>query len=111
MRFTKKLGKNLRTAENVIFILAFALIMYQLIKGYGRQVYDSIKGKGFIGSVIDPIVNHQFSVSAGAIIIILNSTLFIWEILALITQLLKQEEGNTKGYNKYKLIFKKFSVS
>src|ERR1700761_6375673 len=110
MRFTKKLGMNLRTAENVIFILAFGLIMYQLISEYGLQVYDSIKGKGYIGSVTDPIISHQYSVGAGAIIIILNSTLFLWEIISLAVQLLKQE-GNNTGDNKYKLIFKKFSVS
>jgi sterol desaturase/sphingolipid hydroxylase (fatty acid hydroxylase superfamily) len=111
MRFTKKLGKNLRTAENIIFIMAFGLIMYQLISSYGLHVYNSIKGKGYLGSVIDPIVNHQYSVGAASVIIILNSTLFLWEIISLIVQLLKQEGSNTRGYNKYKLIFKKFSVS
>lgn len=111
MRFTEKQRKNLRIAENVIFLLAFGLIMYQLIWGYGLHVYNSIKGKGYIGSVINPIINHQYIVGAGAIIIIVNSTLFLWEIISLISQLLKQEGSNAKGYDKYKFIFKKFSVS
>jgi sterol desaturase/sphingolipid hydroxylase (fatty acid hydroxylase superfamily) len=111
MRFTKKLSKNLRTAENVIFILAFGLIMYQLISSYGRQVYDSIKGKGYVGSITGPIGDHQYSIGIAAVIIVLNSTLFIWEIIAFIVQLSKQKRTGTKGYNRYKLIYKKFSVN
>src|ERR1700759_5621538 len=102
MRFTEKQRKNLRITENVVFLLAFGLIMYQLISGYGLQVYDSIKGKGFIGSITDPIANHQYSFAITSAIIILNSTLFIWEIIAFIVQLLKQQRTDITRYNKYK---------
>jgi sterol desaturase/sphingolipid hydroxylase (fatty acid hydroxylase superfamily) len=111
MRFTKKLSKNVRTAENIIFILAFGLIMYQLISSYGLHVYDSIKGKGYLATIIDPILTHQYHLSAASVIIILNSTLFLWEILSFIVQLSKQEGSNTSGYDKCKIIFKNFSVS
>jgi sterol desaturase/sphingolipid hydroxylase (fatty acid hydroxylase superfamily) len=111
MSFTKKPNINWRVIENVIFVFAFGFIMYKLISGYGLDIYNSIKGKGFIGAVIDPISTHNYYKSVVAVIIMLNATCLLWEILSLIIQLLKQERGNTHGYNKYKLIFKKVLVN
>src|SRR5580658_1929223 len=103
MSFTKKLNINCRIIENVIFVFAFGFIM----SDYWLYIYNSVKGKGFIGAVIDPISTHNYYKSVVAIIIMLNVTCLLWEILSLIIQLLKQERGNTQGYPKYKLIFKK----
>jgi sterol desaturase/sphingolipid hydroxylase (fatty acid hydroxylase superfamily) len=111
MRFTKKLNRNWRIIENVIFVFAFGFIMYNLISSYWLYVYDSIKGKGYVGAIIDPILTHQYYMSVVSAIIILNATLVLWEILSFIIQVLKQERDNTQGYNKYKLIFKKVSVN
>jgi sterol desaturase/sphingolipid hydroxylase (fatty acid hydroxylase superfamily) len=111
MSFTKKLNINWRVIENVIFVFAFGFIMYSLVSRYWLDIYNSIKGKGFIGAVIDPISTHNYYKSVVAIIIILNATCLLWEILSLIILLLKQERGNTHGYNKYKLIFKKVLVN
>ncbi len=111
MRFTEKQRKNLSIAENLIFVLAFGLIMYQLISDYGLQVYNSLKGKGFLGTIIYPIENKQYYFSITAGIIILNSTLFIWEIVSFIILLLKEERDRPKGYQKYKGVIKKFSIN
>jgi sterol desaturase/sphingolipid hydroxylase (fatty acid hydroxylase superfamily) len=111
MIFTKKLNKNWRIAENVIFVLAFGFIMYNLVSGYSMDVYHSIKGKGFIGAIIHPFLTHNYYVSLVSIIVILNTTCILWEILSFITQLLKQEGGRAKGYHKYKLIFKSVAVN
>jgi hypothetical protein len=70
-------------------------------------VYNSVKGKGFIGAVFDPFSKHNYYESVIAIIIMLNVTCVLWEILSLIILLLKQESSNTPGYSKFKLIFKK----
>src|SRR5882672_9739899 len=99
MNSTKKLKKNLRIIENVIFVFAIGFIMYNLISMYGIYIYDSIKGKGYIGAIIYPIATHQYYISIVSIIIILNTTCLLWEILSFIIQLLKQERGNTQGYN------------
>ncbi len=109
MGFTKKLNINARVIENVIFVCAFGFIMYSLVSSYWLDIYNSIKGKGFIGAVIDPISTHNYYRSVVAVIIILNATCLLWEILSLIIQLLKQERGNT--HNKYKLIFKKVLIN
>ncbi len=111
MSFTKKPGINWRVIENVIFVFAFGFIMYNLISGYWLDIYNSIKGKGFIGAIIDPFSTHYYHRSVVAIIILLNATCLLWEIFSLIIQLLKQERGNTQGYHKYKLIFKKVLVN
>lgn len=111
MRFTKKLNRNWRIIENVIFVFAFGFIMYNLVSTYGLYVFDSIKGKGYVGAIVDPILTHQYYMSVVSAIIILNATLVLWEILSFIIQVLKQERNNTQGYNKYKLIFKKVSVN
>jgi sterol desaturase/sphingolipid hydroxylase (fatty acid hydroxylase superfamily) len=105
-----KQNKNLRIIENVIFVFAVGFIMYSLVATYGIYIYDSIKGKGYIGAIINPFLNHQYYISIVSALIILNTTFVIWEILSLVIQLLRQERGNTQGYPKYKLIFKKVSV-
>src|ERR1700739_149804 len=110
MSFTKKLNKKWRIFENVIFVFAFGFIMYKLLSEYGLYMYNSIKGKGYFGAIIDPIFTHNYYISAVSVIVILNATCVLWEILSFITQLLKQEKGNTKGYTKYKLIFKSVAV-
>ena len=110
MSFTKKLHINWRIIENVIFVFAFGFIMYKLISDYWLYIFNSAKGKGFIGAVIHPILNHNYYKSILAIIIMLTVTYLLWEVLSLIILLLKQESGNTPGYSKYKLIFKKALV-
>ena len=111
MDSAKKLNKNWRIIENVIFVFAFGFIMYNLVSNYWVYVYDSIKGKGYIGAIVDPFVTHQYYMSVVSVIIIVNATLVLWEILSFIIQVLKQERNNTEGYNKYKLIFKKVAVN
>jgi sterol desaturase/sphingolipid hydroxylase (fatty acid hydroxylase superfamily) len=111
MSFTKKLNINWRIIENVIFVFAFGFIMYKMISDYGLYIYNSVKGKGFIGDVIDPISTRDYYKSIVAIIIMLNVTCLLWEILSFIILLLKQESGNSQGYSKYKLIFKKVLVN
>ncbi|MDB5133827.1 MAG: sterol desaturase family protein [Mucilaginibacter sp.] len=111
MNSTEKLNKNLRIIENVIFVLAFGYIMYHLVTSYGSYVHDSIKGKGYIGAIVDPIFTHEYYISVVSILIILSATCVLWEILFFIIQLLKEERGNTQGYDKYKIIFKKVSVN
>ena len=109
MSFTKKLNKNWRIIENVIFVFAFGFIMYNLVSDYGVEIYNSIKGKGYLGALIDPILSHNYHISIVYVIVIFNTTCILWEILSFIVQLLKQERGNTQGYDKYKLIFKRVS--
>lgn len=110
MSSAKKLNKNLRIIENVVFVFAFGFVMYLLISTYGLYIYNSIKGKGYLGAIIDPIRTHQYYVSIVSIIIILNSTFVLWEILVFFIEVIKQEKGKTSGYEKCKLIFKKVSV-
>lgn len=111
MILAKKLNRNLRIAENVIFIGAFAFVMYNLVSTYGIWMYRSIKGKGYLGAIIDPFVKHQYFVSLVSIIVILNSTLVLWEVFSVLIRLLRQEKNDTKqGYAKYKAIFNKVAV-
>jgi len=111
MSFTKTPGKHWRIIENVIFVCAFAFITYNLVSSYWRSAYDSVKGKGYIGSVIDPISSHEYYKSAVSVMIILNATFILWEILLLIIQLFKQEKSNAHGVNTYKRIFKQVAVN
>ncbi len=111
MSSTKKLSKNWRITENVIFVFAFGFIMYSLISTYGLYVYDSIKGKGYIGAIIDPILSHQYYLSIVSVIIILNSTCVLWEMVLFIIHLSKQESGNMHWFDRYKFIFKKVLVN
>ncbi len=111
MGITKKLNRNWRITENVIFVLAFGFILYNLVSGYWMDIYHSLKGKGFVGSIIQPALTHDYYLSLVSVIVLLNTTFILWEIVTLITQLLKQEKGNTKGYAKYRLIFKKVAVN
>ncbi|MFI5161416.1 MAG: sterol desaturase family protein [Sphingobacteriales bacterium] len=104
---TKKLDKNLKITENVIFIFAFGFIMYKLVSEYGMYIYDSIKGKGYIGAIVDPFITHQYYMSVVSVIIILNTTLVLWEIISFIVQALKQDGSSAKGYARFKLIYKK----
>ena len=111
MLFTKKLSGNWKILENVVFVFAFAFIMYQLCSGYLLYFYNSIKGKGFIEAVIAPIGKHDYYKSVMAIIILLNATCVLWEILSLILLLLQQESGSLQGYSKYKYVFKNVLVN
>ena len=111
MAQVKKLDKNLRIAENAIFIFAFGFIMYKLLSTYGLYMYSSIKGKGYLGAIIDPIFTNQYYISAVSIIIILNTSCLLWEIFSLIVQLFRQSKGVKPGYQKYKQIFKSISVN
>ncbi len=111
MSFIKKAGKNWRIIENVVFVLAFGYITCKLIANYWRYVYDSLKWKGYLGTIINPISTHEYYKSAVAIMVALNATFVLWEILLLITRLWKQERGNTNTYQKYKLIFKNLLVN
>ena len=110
MRFTKKLTKYRGIIENVIFLLAFGFIMYDLISNYWKYIYESIKGKGVFGALIDSVSTRHYYVGIVAIIFILNASCLLWEILSFIAQLLKQEQEK-KGYQRYRLIFKKLSVN
>src|SRR5471030_259537 len=110
MSFTKKLNINWRIIENVIFVFAFGFIMYKLIGDYWLYVYNSVKDKGFIRAVVDPISSHNYYESVIAIIIMLNVTYLLWEILSSVMLLLKQE-SDIPGYSKYKLIFKKVLIN
>ena len=111
MSISKKLNKNWRIAENVIFVFAFGFIMYNLVSTYGLDVYNSIKGKSFVGTIIHPVLTQNYYLSLVSVIVVLNTTFLLWEILSFITQLLKQEKGDAKGYDRYKLIFKKIAVN
>ena len=111
MSFTKTLNVKWRIIENVIFVFAFGFIMYQLVSGFWLYFYDSVKGKGFTEAVIDPISKHDYYKSVLAIMILLNATCVLWEILSLNMLLLKQDSGNLRGYSKYKFIFKKVLVN
>src|SRR5476649_1750475 len=102
MTSAEKRNRNLRFTENAIFIFAFGFIMYKLLSEYGLYIYDSIKGKGYIGAIVDPFITRQYYMSVVSVIIILNTTLVLWEILSFIVQVSKQEQGSTQGYNKYK---------
>ena len=97
MSFSEKLDKRWRIIENVTFVFAFGFIMYKLISSYWQYTYDSLKGKGFIGSIIDPISTHQYYKSAVAVMFILNSTLVLWEIAVLTIKLLKQKKARDKS--------------
>ncbi|HWD86803.1 MAG TPA: sterol desaturase family protein [Mucilaginibacter sp.] len=110
MSFTKKLNKPLRIAENVVFLCGFVFIMYSLISTYGVYMYRSIKGEGYLGAILDPIKTHLYYVSAVSIVIIVNATLVLWEIMVFIVKTLKDKshvQGKAVGY---KAIFKKFSI-
>ncbi|MGZ3945780.1 MAG: hypothetical protein ACXVJB_12625, partial [Mucilaginibacter sp.] len=72
--------------------------MYKLLAEYGLYVYDSIKGKGYIGAIIDPFISRQYYMSIVSVIVILNTTLVLWEILSFIVQVLKQEKNTPQGY-------------
>ncbi|MDR3695587.1 sterol desaturase family protein [Mucilaginibacter sp.] len=111
MSFTKNPNKNWRIIENVAFVCAFGFIMYNLISTYWRYAYASIKGHGYIGAIIDPLRTHEYYKSFISVMIILNATCILWEILRLIIQLLKQERGNTHDYHKFKRIFKQVSIN
>src|SRR5580693_3270672 len=81
--------------------------MYKLVSEYGLYIYDSIRGKGYIGAIIDPFISRQYYMSIVSVIVVLNTTLVLWEIISFIVQVLKQERNGTPGYNKYKVIFKR----
>ena len=103
MSSSAKLNRNLRVTENVIFIFAFGFIMYKLVSSYGHYLYDSIKGKGYIGAVIEPFQKHEYYTSVASILVIVNSTFILWEIITFIIRVLKQDAGNTTGFQKYRL--------
>jgi len=111
MRFTEKLNKNWGIIENVIFFFAFGFIMYSQIASYWKYIYDSAKGKGYLGAIVDPILTRNYYISVVSIIIILNTTCLLWEIFSFIIRLFKQERGTAQGYNKFKHIFKVVSIN
>jgi len=111
MNFTKPPVKHWKIIENVIFAGAFVYITYSLISSYWRAAYGSVKGKGYIGSVIDPVSSHEYYKSAVAVMVVLNATFILGEILLLIIQLFKQEKSNAHGFNKYQRIFKQVAVN
>jgi len=111
MSFAKKLNKNLAVTENVIFICAFGFIMYNLVSTYGRYIYKSIKGGGYFSAIVDPVIKHQYYISIISLIVLLNATLVLWEILSFTIQLLKKERDHAaRGYHQYKPIFKKVAI-
>ncbi|MDB5089799.1 MAG: sterol desaturase family protein [Mucilaginibacter sp.] len=108
---SKKLNKNIAIIENVIFVAVFAFTIYKLLSTYGLYTYQSIKGKGYLGAIVDPLYTHQYYVSAVSVIIILNATFLLWEILSFIVKLLKEEKAiSSRGYLKFKSIFKQVAV-
>src|ERR1700761_4778372 len=111
MGLSKNQKKNLTILENIAFVFGFVFIMYNLVSTYGVFMYNSIHGEGYLGSIINPIRNHDYYVSLVSVIFILNATLVLWEIISLIFQLSKQEKNNTQQRShKYKSIFKKVTV-
>lgn len=107
MTFRKKLESIWQIFENVIFVCAFCFIMYKLIFDYWLYLYNSSKGKGFIGAVIDPISTHSYYKSIVAIIGMVTFIYLLWEIVSLVIVLLRQENGNIPRYGRYKLVFKR----
>lgn len=109
---TGKPGQKLRTAENIVFIGAFFFILYNLVTTYGVYMYQSIKGKGYLGALIDPFKNQEYYVSVVSLIIIVNTTLVLWEIFAFLVQLLKEQRNDTlHDQNRYRAIFHKVAVN
>ncbi|MBS1529834.1 MAG: hypothetical protein JSU01_05975, partial [Bacteroidetes bacterium] len=108
MSFAKRLNNPLRIAENVVFAGGFIFIMYGLLSTYGAYMYHSIKGKGYLGAIIGPIKDHQYYISAVSIVIILNSTLVLWEIITFIIRLLRENRHHRSGY---RTLFRKFAVN
>lgn len=108
---TKKLNKNIRIIENVVFVFAFGFIIYGLVSSYWVYVHDSIGGKGYLGAIVNPIYKHQYYKTVTAVIIILNSTCILWELLVFSIGLSKQQGVNARGLDRYKLIFKKVSAN
>jgi len=111
MTFRKKLDSSWKIIENVIFVLAFGFIMYQLVFGYWLSLYNSVKSRGIIGALIEPISSHNYYQSIIAIITIITFIYLVWEILSLIIQLFKQDKGNLTSYHKYKFVFKEVLVN
>jgi len=111
MSFAKKLNKNLAITENVIFIGAFGFIIYNLVTTYGLYIYKSIKGGGYFSAIVDPVLKHQYYISIISLIVLLNATLVLWEILLFTVQSFKQEKDSAaRGYHKYRPVFKKVAV-
>jgi len=111
MILTKPPVKHWKLIENIIFAGAFAYIMYNLLSSYWQGAYGSVNGKGYIGSVLNPISNREYCESALAVMVILNASFVLWEIIALIVQLFKQQKSDGHGFNKYKHIFKQVAVN
>jgi sterol desaturase/sphingolipid hydroxylase (fatty acid hydroxylase superfamily) len=111
MNSAKSLNRRIRIVENVSFVFAFGFIVYTLILSYAQCIHDSINGKGFFGTIADPILAHYYDRSLVAVIVIINSTLVLWEILSFIIKLFKQERGDKVRHDKYKRIFKGASIN
>jgi sterol desaturase/sphingolipid hydroxylase (fatty acid hydroxylase superfamily) len=111
MSTTGSTKKNLRIAEDIVFIGAFVFILYDLVTTYGLYMYRSIQGKGYLGALIEPFKTHQYYISAVSLIIIINTTLVLWEVFSFVVQLLGEERK--RGHHtkiRYRLIFQKVAV-
>jgi len=111
MSFIKKLNKNWRSIENVIFVFAIGFVMYNLVSSYWSYIRGSIHGKGYVSAIINPILSHDYHMSAIAVMIILNTTLVLGEILFFIVHLFRHERIDLSGRNRLKAIFNKLSVN
>jgi len=96
----------------VVFIGAFAFIIYGLVATYGRYMYKSVKGKGYLGAIVDQVHTHQYFMCAISLIAIVNSSLVLWEIFSFILTLLKEKRPQpAKRLDIFKDAFKKISLS
>jgi len=111
LSFAKKLTNNWKIVENVIFVIAFGLVMYKLVSEYWYYIHDSVKGKGYISAILGPFATRDYYMSAVAAMIIVNTTLILFEVISFVTRLFRQYRGNAGSYRKYKFIFKKLSVT
>ncbi|HJP62873.1 MAG TPA: sterol desaturase family protein [Mucilaginibacter sp.] len=111
MSLIKKLKKNWRSIENVIFVFAIGFVMYSLLSSYWSYIRSSVHGKGYWGAVIKPFLSHDYHMSAIAVMIILNTTLVLGEIIFFIIHISRHEGKGLKGRNRLKAVFTKLSIN
>ena len=102
MSFKKKLYR----IENLIFVVAFAFILYKMVSAYGLRIGMSVKGKGLFAGIAEQIAKHQYYIMLVSFIVFINSSLILWEILSFFVQVFKNERA-AKGADKYKRIYRK----
>ena len=111
MRIAKKLNKGLTLIENILFVCGFGFIIYNLMVTYGHYVSASLKGKGLWATVNDTIATQQYYILFVSLIILLNSSLLLWEVGSFLVQLIKQDRGNAGGrLTSVKTIFRQFAL-